>query len=113
MSSINANMSGAHITNSSIAVGTNNVVIHDLSSSGNIPWDDVEDGLIAALSKVNKCSAEYKAMKEALFKARQKNEQDFIAFLKANAPVFLGDVVKNALGSGIAGLVVALITTSV
>lgn len=106
---IKLNMNGANLKGSPFCFGDGNVIITGDENVANLPFDQLEDDLILALSKFERNSKEYKALKEALYMAQKKDKNGFTKTVKNNRSIFITDIVKNALGSLSASIVMKLI----
>lgn len=106
---IKLNMNGANLTGSTFCFGDGNVIITGDEKVANLPFDQLEDDLILALSKFERNSKEYKALKEALYMAQKKDKNGFTKTVKNNRSIFITDIVKNALGSRSASIIMKLI----
>lgn len=106
---IKLDMNGANLTGSPICFGDGNVIVTGDENMANTPFDQLEDDLISALSKFERNSKEYKALKEALHMAQKKDKNGFAKTVKNNRSIFIADIVKNALGSLSASIIMKLI----
>lgn len=100
------------ISQSIIVGGDNNIVTSHFQPHDQLPWQDICEALTRAekASRVENIETQ-KAVHEAKAIAVERNGSKLKRFLKSHAIPIMRDSIVNALGSTVAGIFIAMITS--